>query len=82
MKDTITKEFKQIGNATLTTNKSGNDRAPQFTGTLKVDSEQLQKLIDKSYGNMVMLPLSMWLKDSQWNDEQYVSISTSVLVDK
>ena len=44
-----------------------------------LDAEYVQKLIDKGYGR-IMLPFSAWLKDSQFDDTQYIDIQTSIKV--
>ena len=61
--------------------KSKHELAPNFTGHIQMNAEHLQKLIDKGH-SMIMLPLSMWLKDSQYNDDKYVSIKSSAILDE
>ena len=79
MQKTDNKEWIKVGKGRLKPNKkSTHNLAPNFVGHIVLDSEYLQKLMDKGYGK-VMLPLSMWLKDSQFNDEQYVDIQISDL---
>ena len=79
MQKTDSKEWIKVGKGRLKPNKkSTHNLAPNFVGYIVLDSEYLQKLMDKGYGK-VMLPLSMWLKDSQFNDEQYVDIQVSDL---
>lgn len=79
MQKTDSKEWITVGKGRLKPNKrSTHNLAPNFVGSMVFDTEYLQKQIDKGYGR-VMLPLSMWLKDSQFNDEQYVDIQVSSL---
>ena len=73
-------EWVMRGKGRLKPNKkSTNEKAPNFVGSIVLDSEYLQKLIDKDPGRII-LPLSMWLKDSQWNDDKYVDLQTSEVV--
>jgi len=71
------KQYTIVAKGRLKPNKKSTHKlAPTFTGSILIDAEHLQKLIDKGH-SMIMLPLSMWLKDSQFDDSQYVDIQTS-----
>ena len=72
-------EYVKTGKGRLKVNKVKNPLAPTHTGVVHLDAEYVQKLIDKGYGR-IMLPFSAWLKDSQFDDTQYIDIQTSIKV--
>ena len=70
-------EYVKTGKGRLKINKkSKNPLAPTHTGVVLLDAEYIQKVLDKGYGR-IMLPISAWLKDSQFDDTQYIDILTS-----
>ena len=74
--------FVQVGEGRLKPNSNSTKLSPTHLGSLKLDVEQLQNLLNHSNDKSIYLPISAWIKDSQFDDRQYIDIRTSQFIKK
>ena len=73
-------KFIQVGKGRLKPNSNSTNLSPTHTGTLKVDVETLQNLISDNNDGNVYLPIAAWVKNSKFDNRQYIDITTSQFV--
>ena len=74
--------FVQVGEGRLKPNSNSTKLSPTHLGNLKLDVEQLQNLLNSSNDKSIHLPISAWIKDSKFDDRQYIDIRTSKFIEK
>ena len=76
------KSFVTLGYGDMSpNNKVTSDKSPTLTGKLQLSSELLQELIDKNHGDNVTIPVSGWIQQSKYSDNEYISIMVSMTVE-